>query len=127
MSGKNFSDVDGLILATISCNPNIDIVTWIAFIDAYYRIIISYDELNASLDTLQKSGMVTFIDNSFCTTDKAAKVLSGRNRMGTTSWIFKVQERLTKLSFDTSYDVLYNLSINDYDSALEQYRILWKK
>ncbi len=127
MSGKNFSDLDGLILVTISCHPKIDIVTWLAFIDAYYRIVISYDELKASLDKLQKGGLVTYIDNSFCTTDNAAKVLIGRNRMGTTSWIFKVQDRLTKLSFDESYDILYNLPIVDYESALKKYHILRKK
>lgn len=41
--------------------------------------------------------------------------------MGTISWIFQVQERLTKLSFDDSYDVLYNLSKYDYEVALKEY------
>lgn len=42
--------------------------------------------------------------------------------MGTISWIFQVQERLTKLSFDDSYDVLYNLSKYDYEVALKEYQ-----
>ena len=126
MSEKVFSDIDGLVLAMISCNPDNNIVTWISFIDAYYRIIISYDELKNSLYKLQKSGFVTFQNNRFFCTEQTEKVLCDRDKMGITTWIFKVQERLAKLSFSETFDIEYNLLKSEYEIALKHYRTLWR-
>ena len=127
MREKFFSDIDGLILATIRSNPKHDVVSWIAFIDAYYRILISYDELNNSLNKLQKYGLITFQNNCFICTDKTEKLLSRNGNFGTTTWIFAVQERIVKLSFCEIYNIDYRLLKTEYESALKQYRALFKK
>lgn len=126
MREKFFSDIDGLILATIWSNPKHDVVSWIAFIDAYYRILISYDELNNSLNKLQKYGLITFKNNCFICTDKTEKLLSRKGNIGTTTWIFEVQERIVKLSFCEIYNIAYHLLKTEYESALKQYRALFK-
>ena len=116
-----FSDIDGLVLATIACQSNVDIYSWIGFIDFYYRIILSYEEFNASLVNLQKSGMIKYERKKLQYTECAKKILAGRHRMGVLNWIFKVQERIKRIPIEDSYDVLFTLSKEDYISQLNNF------
>ena len=53
-----FNDIDALVLSVIYQNNQIDLVKWIGMIDFYERIILTFDELNTSLEKLQKYGLI---------------------------------------------------------------------
>ena len=55
-----FNDIDALVLSVIYQNNQIDLVKWIGMIDFYERIILTFDELNTSLEKLQKCGFIKF-------------------------------------------------------------------
>lgn len=117
-----FNSIDGLVLTAIVCQPDIDIRLWIGFIDCYYRMVLSYEEFNESFDKLQRSGMIIYENDKMKCTEKAQKLLTGRNRMGVLNWIFKVQERLEIIPFEDSCDVRFGISKESYTHQLNMYR-----
>lgn len=120
----SFDELDGLVLATISYNKNCDVVSWILFIDFYYRIIISFNELTSALDKLQKSGLIRYEENTLQCTERAKKILAGRNKSGLLNWIFKVQRKIVQQPFEDAFDVRFNISLSEYENQLKEYRLL---
>ena len=122
-----FNDIDGLVLATIACQSNVDIYSWIGFIDFYYRIVLSYEEFNEALIKLQKSGMIIYFYNTLQCTEHSRKLIAGRQRMSVLNWIFKVQERIVKIPYEEAFDVLFSLPKENYINQLNKYHIQAKK
>ena len=120
----SFDELDGLVLATISYNKNCDVVSWIGFIDFYYRIIISFNELTSALDKLQKSGLIRYEENTLQCTERAEKILAERNKSGVLNWIFKVQGKIVQQPFEDAFDVRFNISLSEYENQLKEYRLL---
>ena len=60
-----FNDIDALVLSVIYKHNQIDLVKWIGMIDFYERIILTFDELNTSLEKLQKCGLIKFLNGVF--------------------------------------------------------------
>ncbi len=123
---SSFDEYDGLVLATIYCDKNCDIVSWLGFIDFYYRIIISYTVLTGALDKLQKSGLIRYEENTLQCTERAKKILTGRNKSGVLNWIFKVQERIVQQPFENICDVRFNISLSEYEKRLKEYCLLMR-
>ena len=118
-----FNDIDGLVLAAISCQSNIDVGSWIGFMDYYYRIGLSYDEFSASLSKLQKSGILIYERGKLQCTERSKKLIADRNRMSVLKWIFKVQEEIVKVPFEESFEVLFNVSEEEYVKQLKKYHL----
>jgi len=123
----SFNSTDGLILAAIASTADGDIISLIGFIDFYYRIIISYDELNDALHKLQKSGLVVYEEGRLYCADRSEKILSGRSRSGVTSWIFKVQKRIANKPVEDAFEVTYKVSKTEYEEQLKEYRTCMQK
>ena len=114
----SFNEYDGLVLATIASNKTCDLTIWFGFIDAYYRVVLSYAELDRALCKLQKSGFILFDGGRFRCTQRAEKILAGRVRLSVFAWICKVQERLCKTPVECLYDVRFRITEAEYEKAL---------
>ena len=68
---NSFNDIDSLVLSVIHEHNQIDLVKWIGIIDFYERIILTLDELSASLEKLQKNGLVQLSNNNFSLSSEA--------------------------------------------------------
>ena len=60
MKQNGFSKTDGIILAVISKEPQIDLCKYISMVDAYYRIVPTFEELSGTIERLQKNGILLY-------------------------------------------------------------------
>ncbi len=121
MKGR-FCNTDGLILAVIAKEPEIDLCKYISMIDAYYRIVPSFEELAEAIEKLQKNGILLYDNGELMCQEKAKKLLIGQNRLGMTSFMEKVSERILSYSYKEEYEVKYVVSRNEYDEAVRNYK-----
>lgn len=118
----HFCNMDGIIFAVISKEPEIDLCKYISMIDAYYRIVVSYEELADAMAKLQKNGILLYDNGKLVCQEKAKKLLTGQNRVGMTSFMEKVSERILSYPYKEECEVKYVVSRNEYDEALQNYK-----
>lgn len=117
-----FSKIDGVILAVISKEPEIDLCKYISMIDAYYRIVVSYEELTEAIEKLQKNGILLFNNGKLICTERAKKLLAGQNRLGMTSFMMKVSEKILSFPYNEEYEVKYAVQKTEFDEAYKSYK-----
>lgn len=126
MKQNGFSKTDGIILAVISKEPKIDLCKYIFMIDAYYRIVVSYEELAEALEKLQKNGILLYDSGKLLCTDKSKKLLTGKNKLGMTSFMMSVSERILKFLYKEECEVKYKVQKTEFDEAYKLYKNILK-
>ncbi len=119
---SGFCSIDGIILAVISKEPEIDLCKYISMIDAYYRIVVSYEELAEAIEKLQKNGVLLYDNGKLLCTDKSKKLLTGKNKLGMTSFMMSVSERILKFLYKEECEVKYKVQKTEFDEAYKLYR-----
>ena len=99
MKQNGFSKTDGIILAVISKEPQIDLCKYISMVDAYYRIVPTFEELSGTIERLQKNGILVYDNGELLCTEKSKKLLTGQSRLGMTNFMMKVSEKIKMFPF----------------------------
>lgn len=122
----HFCKMDGIILAVISKEPEIDLCKYISMIDAYYRIVVSYEELADAIEKLQKNGILLYSNGKLVCQKKAKKLLTGQNRLGMTSFMEKVSERILSYPYKEEYEAEYIVQKTKFAEAYKSYKNILK-
>ena len=114
-----FNDIDALVLSVIYQNNQIDLVKWIGMIDFYERIILTFDELNTSLEKLQKCGLIKFLNGVFILLNETEKLFPKSFNIRNYEKIYK---KLAKKKCIEVMDSRFVLSESEYTEAVNKYR-----
>lgn len=95
-------------------------------IDAYYRIVVSYEELAEALEKLQKNGILLYDNGKLICKEKAKKLLAGQNRLGMTSFMTKVSEKRIMFPYEDECEVKYAVQKTEFDEAYKLYKNILK-
>lgn len=126
MKQNSFSKTDGIILAVISKEPQIDLCKYISMVDAYYRIVPTFEELSGTIERLQKNGILLYDNGKLICKEKAKKLLAGQNRLGMTSFMTKVSEKIKMFPYSEEYEVKYTVQKTEFDEAYKLYKNILK-
>ena len=126
MKQNSFSKTDGIILAVISKEPQIDLCKYISMVDAYYRIVPTFEELSGTIERLQKNGILLYDNGKLICKEKAKKLLAGQNRLGMTSFMTKVSEKIIMFPYSEEYEVKYTVQKTEFDEAYKLYKNILK-
>lgn len=122
MNPNGFSKADGIILAVISKEPQIDLCKYISMIDAYYRIVPTFEEMSWAIERLQKNGILVYDNGKLLCAEKGKKFLAWQNRLGMTSFMMSVSERILKFPYKEEYEVKYSVTQKEFNEAYKLYR-----
>ena len=126
MKQNGFSKTDGIILAVISKEPQIDLCKYISMVDAYYRIVPTFEELSGTIERLQKNGILLYDNGKLLCTEKSKKLLTGKNRLGMTSFMTKVSEKIIMFPYEDECEVKYAVQKTEFDEAYKLYKNILK-
>ena len=126
MKQNGFSKTDGIILAVISKEPQIDLCKYISMVDAYYRIVPTFEELSGTIERLQKNGILLYDNGKLICKEKAKKLLAGQNRLGMTNFMTKVSEKIIMFPYSEEYEVKYTVQKTEFDEAYKLYKNILK-
>ncbi len=119
----SFNEIDSLVLSVIYEHNQINLVKWIAIIDFYERIILTFDELGAALEKLQKSGLVQLSNNKFSLSSEAVKFFPQKFIIRNYE---KIYNKLSKKEYLEIAESRFKISEIEYSEALKQYRKMAK-
>ena len=126
MKQNSFSKIDGIILAVISKEPQIDLCKYISMVDAYYRIVPTFEELSGTIERLQKNGILLYDNGKLICKEKAKKLLAGQNRLGMTNFMMKVSEKIIMFPYEDECEVKYAVQKTEFDEAYKLYKNILK-
>ena len=126
MKQNGFSKTDGIILAVISKEPQIDLCKYISMVDAYYRIVPTFEELSGTIERLQKNGILVYDNGELLCTEKSKKLLTGQSRLGMTNFMMKVSEKIKMFPYSEEYEVKYTVQKTEFDEAYKLYKNILK-
>ena len=126
MKQNSFSKTDGIILAVISKEPQIDLCKYISMVDAYYRIVPTFEELSGTIERLQKNGILLYDNGKLICKEKAKKLLAGQNRLGMTNFMTKVSEKIIMFPYEDECEVKYAVQKTEFDEAYKLYKNILK-
>ena len=115
--------MDALVLSVIYEQNKLDIVKWIAMIDFYERIIITLDELNDSLEKLQKCGFIMFSNDEFILTPEVANLFPKKFNIRNYE---KIYNKLLEKEYIERANSSFKLSNTEYAEALNRYKNMIK-
>ena len=113
-----FNDIDALVLSVIYQNNQIDLVKWIGMIDFYERIILTFDELNTSLEKLQKCGFIKFFNGEFILLPEIENLFPKSFKIRNYE---KIYNKLAKKKCIEVMDSRFILSEAEYTEAVNRY------
>ena len=114
-----FNDIDALVLSVIYQNNQIDLVKWIGMIDFYERIILTFDELNTSLEKLQKCGFIKFSNGEFILLTEIENLFPKSFKIRNCE---KIYNKLAKKKCIEVMESRFVLSEAEYTEAVNRYR-----
>lgn len=117
-----FSKTDGIILAVISKEPEIDLCKYVSMIDAYYRIVPTFEEMSGAIERLQKNGILVYDNGKLLCAEKGKKLLVGQNRFGMTSFMMSVSESILKFPYKEEYEAKYSVTQEEFNEAYKSYK-----
>jgi hypothetical protein len=116
-----YNEQDGLVLAVVEEHHNYDITRWLAWMDQYRKVVLSYEELQTALEKLQRGGLIVCdVYGPYCTF-RGKMLLLGRDKMNTVDWILRVQHKIQRWQFRDMAPVRYSLSEEKYERSREEY------
>ncbi|MBQ9806990.1 MAG: hypothetical protein IJW49_10880 [Clostridia bacterium] len=116
--GTLFNNIDVLVLSVIYKNNQIELVKWIGMIDCYERIILTLNELNDSLEKLQKSGLIQLSSNQFLLSSEAIKLFPKKFNIRNYE---KIHDKLSKKEYIEMAECNFKVTEEEYSKALKQY------
>ena len=119
-----FNDIDALVLSVIYQNNQIDLFKWIEMIDFYERIVLTFDELNTSLEKLQKCGLIKYLNGVFILLNETEKLFPKCFNIRNYE---KLYNKLARKKCIEVMDSRFVLSEAEYTEAVCKYRKTAKK